>query len=433
MLECRTQEACIGLEVYHSRSPGIGGRLKRSPHDFKVEEISAFLERDERGPYSIAKVTAQNWEMNRLVRELSRSLGISRDAIGFAGTKDKRAVTTQLMSFLTTPDRLREVDLHQVVIEDIYPSRKNLTIGDLVGNRFTVVVSGTELEGSELQDSLYGTVGSLKELGGFPNFFGVQRFGAVRPITHEVGRWIVRGNLERAVMTYAGNPMEQEGEEARSARERLERDRDFAAAIDYYPRTLTFERMVIGYLARNPGDFCGAIQVLPPNLQMMFVHAYQSYLFNRMVSERMRRGIPLNHPVVGDVVLPADRLGLPDHDHGVPVTAGNLDLAERQVRNRRAFVSAVLFGSSSVLAEGEMGEIERQVIAAEGLEAKDFMVPLLHQCCSKGTRREVLARITGLEYHAEGREVRFSFALDKGCYATSLLREFMKKGELMDY
>jgi tRNA pseudouridine13 synthase len=433
MLECNTGEAAIGLEVFFSDTAGIGGRLKRSTEDFVVDEISSYPERSEDGKYTIVKVTAQNWEMNRLVRELSRSLGISRDAIGFAGTKDKRAVTSQLMSFLAPVDRVTGVRLHQVRVEDAYPARKGLTIGDLVGNRFQVRVTDTSLRGDELIASLDGTAAALMGLGGFPNFFGVQRFGAVRPITHQVGRWIVRGELERAVMTYAANPLPPENEEAMAARARLDRDRDFATALDYYPRTLTFERMVIGYLARNPGDHAGAIQVLPPNLQMMFVHAYQSYLFNRMVSERLRRGLPLDRPLVGDVVLPADRMGLPDHDHGVPVTSSNVDLVERQVRNRRAFVSAVLFGSASVLAEGEMGEIERKVIAEEGLDMKDFMVPQLHQCSSKGTRREVLGRISDLCYQTVDNGVLFSFALDKGCYATTFLREFMKKGELTDY
>ena len=433
MLDCNSREAVIGLEIFYTDTPGIGGRLKRSPEDFLVEEISSYPERNESGKFTIAKVTAQNWEMNRLVRELSKALGISRDAIGFAGSQDKRASTSQLMSFQAPPARVTQVQIHQVRVEDAYPAKKHLTIGDLVGNRFHILVSETALQGRELTESIDGTARALKELGGSPNFFGVQRFGAVRPVTHEVGRWIVKGDFERAVMTYAGNPVPQENEEAREARCTLEEERDFQRALDYFPRTLTFERMVIGFLARNPGDYVGAIQVLPPNLQMMFVHAFQSYLFNRMVSERVRRGLPLNRPLVGDIVLPADRLGLPDHDHGVPVTAGNLDLVERQVRNKRAFISAVLFGSESVLCEGEMGEIERKIIAEEGLENKDFMVPYLHQCSSKGNRREVLGHIGDLSYDVSEDGVRFSFALNKGCYATSLLREFMKKGELMDY
>jgi len=433
MLECRTREARIGLEVFYSDTPGMGGRLKRSPEDFLVEEISAYPERVENGSYTIAKVTAQNWEMNRLVRELSKALGISRDRIAFAGTKDKRAITSQLMSFQAPVDLVMSVRVHQVTVEGAYPAKKALTIGDLTGNRFQIKVTEPELKGTELTASLDGTARVLREVGGFPNFFGVQRFGAVRPVTHEVGKWIIKDDFEKAIMTYAGNPVPQENEGSREARAKLEETRDFQQAIGYFPKTLTFERMVIGFLARNPGDYVGAIQVIPPNLQMMFVHAYQSYLFNRMLSERIRRGLPLNRPLVGDIVLPADRLGLPDHDHGVPVTAQNIDLVERQVRAGRAFVSGVLFGSESVLSEGVMGEIERKVIADEGLQKKDFMVPQLHQCSSKGSRRELLARITDLRYAVTEDAVDFSFSLNKGCYATCLLREFMKKGELMDY
>jgi tRNA pseudouridine13 synthase len=433
MLECSSREAVIGLEVYFSDTTGIGGRLKRSPEDFLVEEVSSFPERNDIGPYTIAQVTAQNWEMNRLVRELSKALGISRDSIGFAGTKDKRAITTQLMSFLAPVDQVMGLQVHQVSVEGAYRAKKPLTIGDLVGNRFQIQVKESALIGDDLRSSLDLTAAALDQLGGYPNFFGVQRFGAVRPVTHEVGRWIVKGDFERAVMTYAGNPVPQESEATREARKRLDENRDFSEALDYFPRTLTFERMIIGFLARNPDDYMGAIRVLPPNLQMMFVHAYQSYLFNLTVSERIRRGLPLNRPLVGDVVLPVDRQGLPDHDHGVPVTSKNLDLVERQVRNGRAYIGGVLFGSESVLSEGTMGEIERLIIEREGLEAKDFMVPQLHQCSSKGSWREILGRVKDLRYEAAEDSVRFSFELNKGCYATSLLREFMKKGELMDY
>ena len=142
---------------------------------------------------------------------------------------------------------------------------------------------------------------------------------------------------------------------------------DLETAMRSSPGTLTFERMLIGWVLRNPGDWSGAIRTLPPNLQMMFVHAYQSYLFNLILSERIRRGIPLDRPIVGDVVLPADRSGYADHDKPVPVTKFNLDLVEKSVSEHKAFVSAVLFGSESKFAEGEMGEIERKVVTAEGV------------------------------------------------------------------
>ena len=122
MLDCTSREAIIGLEIFYTDTRGIGGRLKRSPEDFLVEEISSYPERVEGGKVTIAKVTAQNWEMNRLVRELSKALGISRDGIGFAGTKDKRAITSQLMSFHAPVERVMGINVHQVRVEDAYPA-----------------------------------------------------------------------------------------------------------------------------------------------------------------------------------------------------------------------------------------------------------------------------------------------------------------------
>jgi tRNA pseudouridine13 synthase len=426
------REREIGIEVFFTETAGSGGKLKVTAEDFIVDEVSKYPPAKPEGTICVARVTATNWETNRLVRHLSKTLGISRNRIGFAGTKDKRAVTTQLLSFEAPVEQVMALRLSQVNIEGAYMAKRGMTIGDLVGNNFKIRVRDCHLHGEELRSSLEGTEAALRGLGGFPNYFGVQRFGTVRPVTHLVGRAIVKGDLEKAVLLYIGNPNEDEDEQSRSAREALQRDRDYSAALKVFPWKLTFERMMIGFLDRNPGDFAGAICVLPPNLQMMFVHAYQSYLFNLVLSERMRRGIPLDAPIVGDIVLPADKDGNPDHDKQVPVTKTNLDLVERQVRDRRAFVSGTLFGSESVFAEGEMGEIERREVEREGLSPQDFLVPAIPHCSSKGSRRELVCEYKDLKLDIEDDSYTASFFLGKGCYATVLLRELMKS-EMTDY
>ena len=116
---------------YLSSAEGTGGRLKAAAEDFIVDEISLHPPEFADGKFSIATVRARNWETNRMVRILARQLGISRDRIGFAGTKDKRAVTTQLMSFMCPPDRLTQVNLQDLEISDVYTARRGMTIGDL--------------------------------------------------------------------------------------------------------------------------------------------------------------------------------------------------------------------------------------------------------------------------------------------------------------
>jgi len=425
-IECTNRERELGLEVFYTSTPGIGGRLRATPEDFRVEEISDFPEVADDGRYTIATVTSANWETNRLIRQLSRALGISRSRVGFAGTKDKRAVTTQLMSFEAPPEEVMALSIHQVTIDGAYRSRRRVTIGDLIGNAFVVTVSDCQIGGEALQDRCSRVISALMELGGFPNFFGIQRFGSMRPVTHLVGQHIVRGEMEEAAMTYVAHPTPYEMEESRAAREELERTGDFREALRNFPINLTFERVMLGHLAENPGDFAGAIGRLPSNLQMMFVHAYQSQLFNRILSERIRRGLPLDRPLVGDVVLPMTRRLIPDHEKPVPVTEENIDLVETQMKEGKAFISGLLFGSGSDFAGGEMGEIERSVVEAEHLDQKDFIVPPLPHCSSKGSRRELVCPLLDFGLQAEGESATFRFKLGKGCYATSLLREYMK-------
>ena len=127
---CKTDEADIGMRYYLSPTDGTGGRLKSTAQDFIVKEISNRPPEKE-GRFTIADVTSTNWETNRLVRLLARAMNISRERIGFAGTKDKRAVTTQLMSFECPKENIDKVDFKDLEFSNIYTSNRGIKIGDL--------------------------------------------------------------------------------------------------------------------------------------------------------------------------------------------------------------------------------------------------------------------------------------------------------------
>ena len=197
------------------------------------------------------------------------------------------------------------------------------------------------------------------------------------------------------------------------------------------PDGMSYEKTMAQALAGGE-DWKGAISALPSNLQMMFVHAYQSYLFNEMLSERMSRGLPLDAPVEGDVVIPLAADGTPEHEAPVVTTSRNIDLVKRQVKLGRAFVTAALYGSENVLAEGEPGEIERSIAERNDLKPEDFVIPGLSKCSSKGGRREILCPVKDLQASFGDDSYTLSFSLPKGNYATCLMREFMKS-EMRDY
>ncbi len=420
-------EPDLGIEGYLTTTPGVGGTLKVSAEDFVVEEVSSPREPDPQGRYTVATLRVREWETNRLVRQLAKSLHISRRRIGFAGTKDKRAVTTQLFTFEgVPPETLRALRIKDIEVLDAFPSARPLEIGDLVGNRFRILVRALRVADPEAQHLAGETASQLRAFGGFPNFFGVQRFGSVRPVTHLVGQHIVRGEFREAVETYVANPIPGEDPESFEVRATLEETGDVKGALHTYPRNYTFEKALLNHLAAHPNDYVGALRVLPMNLLIMFVHAYQSFLFNRILSERMRRRLPIHEPVEGDLVLPADRRGLPDRDRIVEVSADNLARVAERCRAGKAWVSAVLYGSESGFAGGVMGEIERSVIAHENVRPEDFVVPDIPRISSRGTRREVLAPIRSLDVQVLDECLLMSVELTRGAYATCLLREFMK-------
>jgi tRNA pseudouridine13 synthase len=414
------------MSFYLSDVDGTGGRIKKEPEDFVVDEISDRPKHADGGRFVIADVTSRNWETNRLVRLLSKNLGISREKIGFAGTKDKRAVTTQLMSFECPPDRLQKMDLKDVEIRNQYTAKRGIQIGDLVGNSFRIKITECDTSEEKIPDILDAVSSVVNENGGFPNYFGVQRFGVIRPITHKVGELIVRGDFEGAVRCYVSCPSPFEFGETAHARKSLSESEDWSDLLNGMPDSLSFEKLMVRHMISYPDDWKGAIGELPKNLQMMFVHAYQSYLFNRMLSKRMKRGLPLGGPVLGDTVIPLDSNRIPQHENPIVAASGNIDLVSRQVRLGRAFVTISLFGSESRIIDGEMGEIERSVIGEEGISERDFMIPGLPHCSSKGSRREILCPVADLTHSTAAGGYNLSFSLSKGNYATCLVREYMK-------
>jgi tRNA pseudouridine13 synthase len=425
MIPAKADEQNIGLEVFFTSAKGIGGRLRKTAEDFVVEENSLPPERDDEGEFTIAQIRVRNWETNRLIRQLSRQLHISRKRIGFAGTKDRRAVTTQLFSIKAPLEYVKNISLKDVEILDCYSSGKGLSLGDLIGNRFHIVVSETE-NTSVLENTVKEVSNELDALGGFPNFFGHQRFGTLRPITHIVGKKIMEGDFGGAVHTYLGDPVEIEGEETFSARQAFEKDGDYAEALRTYPKYLGFERAMLNHMVKNEDDFVGAVAVLPKNLTWMFVHAYQSFLFNKILSRRIEQGLLSNEPLPGDIILPPDANGLPDHKKYIDVTEDNIEKVTRKVREKKAFLSGLVPGTESRFADGMQGEIERKVLEQEGLAFKDFAVPQMMELSSKGIRRELVTPMRDFSCDVEGDSVKMHFELMKGCYATSLVREFMK-------
>jgi tRNA pseudouridine13 synthase len=438
MREAHPIEGAVGIEYYVSETDGVGGRLRDRAEDFRVREREAFgadlheLDADIGSyPHLLFRATLRSWDTNDFASALSTQLEISRERISWAGTKDKHAVTTQLFSVKYDDNELPELD--EAEIEPLGRAGRPVLFGDLIGNEFEIVVRDADRPenaakiATELRNFGAGEGGAHPDADadvGVPNYFGQQRFGSMRPITHRVGLDVVRGEWESAAVRYVCESSDREPERTQSARDRLSETRAWENANGILPGGLRFERAIAGRLADGcdaPEEYRSALETLPTNLQRMFTNAAQSYAFNLILSERLRRGLPFEEPIEGDVVCFADDDGLPDPDRTQTVERSQLRTIRRHCERDRAFVTAPLVGTDTEFGAGEPGEITEAVLEELGLERGDFDRP--GEFGSTGTRRAILVS-TELELDHDPLSLRFS--LPKGSYATVIAREFLK-------
>jgi len=410
------------MDYYLTQAPGCGGILRRSPEDFVVEEVYEDL-RYEGGRYLVLEVEKRDWDTHHLIREMARMLRISQKRFGFAGTKDKRAVTRQRISIMNLDEsELQRVSLPGLKMKVLGRTNRSVGLGDLLGNRFRIMIR--DLSCPDPMSRLESITADIMRQKGLPNYFGVQRFGESRPVTHRVGEALVRGKMEEAVFIYLALPFPGELDRTRAARQRLWESRDIAEALKTYPAHLHFELAMLNYLVEHPGDYARSFGVLAVSLRRLFVHAYQSYLFNRILSRRLGEGLPLDRAVEGDVVC-FSRGDLPDTARLQAATSENLEAVNRLASRGRAFVTIPLIGFETALSEGEPGQIERAVLAEESVALQDFRVAANPELGSPGTRRAALLPVSPQIKVLENCAL-LEFFLPPGSYATVLLREYMK-------
>ncbi|MEM0158747.1 MAG: tRNA pseudouridine(13) synthase TruD [Thermoplasmataceae archaeon] len=408
MSEQYPDEMLIGIEARVLPRPTVEVSIKQDPQDFIVDEIPVQIPKSENGTYTIFKARLTNWDTNSFVIALARKLGISKERITYAGTKDKRGITTQYFCISGIFD-LGTLNINGCDILESFYSVKKLELGDLVGNRFTIRV--TPAIGDA--DALMERYNSLSMKGGFPNFFGPQRFGSLRPNTHTIGELILNGKYEEAVRLYLYDPR-YDREDFRVS---FGESGDVRKALQDYPLHLSFERSLLGYVQEH-GKYEGAFDVFPRYLRMMFVHAYQSYLFNKILSQRIVDTGSASAIFPGDIVYPVDGFFNPAPGNAITVNSFNVEKIQALSEQDRVRPTIPLPGYETKLSTGKPGELEKRVL--QGMNLSVFRIPGHRDMWSKGSRRITSAKPVGFEI---GGDDRLSFSLGKGIYATIFLRE----------
>ena len=435
-------ERQIGLEVYATSTEGVGGRIRQLLGDFSVREVlldgsKAPLEPPRgpvggRGSFLLCSLVKEGMDTLEAVRRLVKALGIPDGLISFAGLKDARAKTAQFLTVRgARPEILSQLGIRGLYVIPLCFRTEPLGPGELAANEFDITIRTIELARGAVLGRLDAVLSELAEFGGLPNFFGHQRFGTARPITHLVGRELVRGNVKKAVelfLTYAGPG---EGPRTIEARSYLADTWDLKGFLSLLPRGLYYEHAMAKHLLEKPGDFHGALRLLPLRLRRLFVHAYQAYLFNRFLSKRIAYGLPLAEARPGDWLIELDERGLP--------TSRAIKVISTSKTGKGLVLALPLPGFRQELSSGAQGEVEKTILEEEGVRPEDFKVRVMPELASPGWLRPALVRpdmLRAPEVLDDGlnpghRALRLCFRLPRGSYATVLLREIMKPEDVL--
>lgn len=293
-------------------------QIKEKPEDFIVNEKTS-IKLENKGTYSIYLLKKNNYTTEKSIQKIREKLNISRKLIGYAGNKDKIAQTSQYISIKNA--KFKSFKLKDIELNLQGYSNNPISLGDLEGNEFIIKVITNKIP---------------KKTNKMINYFGEQRFSKNN---EKIGKSIIKKDFKKAVELILQNNGE-------------------------------YEKKIKEHIIKQPNDYIGALRLIPIKILKIFVHSYQSYLWNILASKTDDKSKEM--PLIG-------------------------------------------FGTK------ETKEIEN-ILTQEGIKLRDFIIRPIPELSSEGSNRNLYVEIKKLDIKKIDKGYQLNFFLLKGGYATEAIK-----------
>ena len=384
-------------------------KVKQKPADFVVREVARpRLGGTKDGSYAIYNLTKEGIGTIEAIDVIRRYWNIRRGDISMGGLKDKYARTEQLISVYKGPPQ----DLTHRLFTLKYSGQtaQSISPDSFQANRFSVCLR--DLARAEV-NRLQHRLSEVMEFG-LPNYFDEQRFGSVRGGNEFPARQLIRGDFEGALKTVLTSTSREDRRATRQLRQIIRNHwGNWTKCFSLLARSS--ERSIINYLRDHPTNFRQAFELLNPNLVLLYLHAYQSYLWNKGLSRLLVHYLP-----APSLIRMPYLLGEFIFYHRLPaeILSDLKSLVIPYITHKTVFPNEL----TRNIYEG--------VLQEEGIALSDFRIRRMKKTYfHKGNRAVIVFPEDLAVGEAEADELnpaklklRLEFALPRGAYATILIK-----------
>ena len=387
----------IGISVYTTKSSSISGKIKQNENDFSVKEVlseKAIDSFDNDEGHAVYLLKKSGIDTNHALADIEKRYGLVLKSLGL---KDANAKTEQYVYAYKKINSLEEYNGKKYSAQRVGFVKKPISKKDMLGNYFEIRIS-------DLNDTLPSFSGKENIL----NFFGYQRFGSKRPITHLVGKSIIKGDYEEAIEYLLNFSSKYDSEKNNEIRKLISERNSESEIIELLPYSMDIERNLLRQLS-NDNDSKNAIRSIPLTLRRFYIQAYQSFLFNKTLSLAYEFEEQLFAPENDDVCF-------------------DKNFVLGKFENDSSQKLAIPLVGHSYYKKSRFDYYIKKVLEEELLTPKDFFIKDFQELSIDGGFRNASINYLNFQIH----ENLIKFQLSRGSYATIVLREILKPSNPLD-